>query len=69
MLQEHSRFYQRLLFFPDVALVATAWILAYYLRFEVLTTWPVPLPEWLPLERYLTFLPWILIASTFVFWA
>ena len=69
MLQEQSRFYQRLLFFADVALVATAWILAYYLRFEVLTTWPMPLPEWLPLERYLTFLPWILIVAAFVFWA
>ncbi|MFB3133246.1 MAG: sugar transferase, partial [Rhodothermales bacterium] len=69
MLQEQSRFYQRLLFFADVALVAAAWTLAYYLRFEVLTTWPVPLPEWLPLERYLTFLPWILIVAAFVFWA
>ena len=68
MLQEQSRFYQRLLFFADVALVAAAWILAYYLRFEVLTTWPMPLPEWLPLERYLTFLPWILIVAAFVFW-
>ena len=69
MLQEQSRFYQRLLFFADVALVAAAWILSYYLRFEVLATWPVPLPEWLPLERYLTFLPSILIVAAFVFWA
>ena len=69
MLQEQSRFFQRLLFFADTLLVASAWILAYYLRFEVFTRWPVPLPEWLPLDRYLTFLPWILIVSVFVFWA
>ncbi len=69
MLQEQSRFYQRLLFFADVALVAASWTLAYYLRFEVLATWPAPLPEWLPLERYLTFLPSILIVAAFVFWA
>ncbi len=69
MLEEQSRFYQRLLFFADFALVAAGWILAYYLRFEVFRYWPVPLPEWLPLERYLTFLPWILLVSAFVFWA
>ena len=69
MLQEQSRFFQRLLFVADTLLVATAWILAYYLRFEVFTTWPVPLPEWLPLEQYLSFLPSILIVSAFVFWA
>ena len=69
MLQEQSRFFQRLLFFADTLLVATAWILAYYLRFEVFAAWPVPLPEWLPLEQYLSFLPSILIVSVFVFWA
>lgn len=68
MLQEQSRFFQRLLFFADFILVAIGWVLAYYLRFEVFAAWPVPLPEWVPLERYLTFLPWILIGSTFVFW-
>ncbi len=69
MLEEQSRFFQRLLFFADFTLVAAGWILAYYLRFEVFATWPVPLPEWLPLDRYLTFLPWILLVSAFVFWA
>lgn len=69
MLQEQSRLFQRLLFFADCLLVAAGWILAYFLRFEVLVTWPVPLPEWLPLARYLTFLPWIVIVSAFVFWA
>lgn len=69
MLQEQSRLFQRLLFFADFALVAIGWILAYYLRFEVFATWPVPLPEWVPLDRYLTFIPWILIGSSFVFWA
>jgi len=69
MLQEQSRLFQRLLFFGDSFLVALGWVLAYYLRFEVFVTWPVPLPEWLPLSRYLTFLPWIVLASAFVFWA
>ena len=69
MLQEQSRLFQRLLFFADVALVAAGWILAYFLRFEVLATWPVPLPEWLPLSMYLAFLPWILIVAAFVFWS
>ncbi|MCY4225552.1 MAG: undecaprenyl-phosphate glucose phosphotransferase [Bacteroidetes bacterium] len=69
MLQEQSRFYQQLLFFADMILVGTAWIAAYYLRFEVLTTWPVPLPEWHPLSRYLTFFPWILISAALTFWA
>ncbi|NBC15827.1 MAG: undecaprenyl-phosphate glucose phosphotransferase [Bacteroidetes bacterium] len=68
MLHEQSRIFQRTLFFVDVLLVALAWILAYYLRFEVLTTGVFALPEWLPLSRYLTFLPWILIVSTLVFW-
>ncbi|MFQ5569795.1 MAG: undecaprenyl-phosphate glucose phosphotransferase [Rhodothermales bacterium] len=69
MLQEQSRFFQRLLFFADCLLVAVGWILAYYFRFEVLVTWPVPLPEWVPPARYLSFLPWIVIVSAFVFWA
>lgn len=63
MLQEQSRLFQRLLFFIDVVLVAAGWILAYYLRFEVLTP-----PEWLPLTRYLGFLPWVMIVSSLVFW-
>jgi len=69
MLQEQSRFYQQLLFLADMILVGTSWIVAYYLRFEILTTWPAPLPEWHPLSRYLTFFPWILISAALTFWA
>ncbi len=69
MLQEQSRFYQQLLFFMDMLLVGCAWIAAYYLRFEVLVNWPVPLPEWHPFSRYLTFFPWILISAALTFWA
>ncbi|MDX1547195.1 MAG: undecaprenyl-phosphate glucose phosphotransferase [Rhodothermales bacterium] len=69
MLQEQSRFFQRLLFFADFFVVALAWVGAYYLRFEVFARWPVPLPEWLPLDAYLRFLPWFLIVSSFAFWA
>ena len=69
MLQEQSRFYQQLLFFADMVLVGSAWIAAYYLRFEVFVDWPVPLPEWHPLSRYLTFFPWILISAALTFWA
>ena len=69
MLQEQSRFYQQLLFFADMILVGGSWIAAYYLRFEMFTNWPIPLPEWLPLSRYLTFFPWILISAALTFWA
>lgn len=80
MLQEQSRLFQRLLFFADVLLVAIGWIAAYYVRFELFPylyenvaffqrfAW-LALPEWLPLESYLVFLPWIIIISAFVFWA
>ncbi len=68
MLRELSRLYQRLLFVADIFLVAVAWLLAYYIRFEVLVEWPVPLPEWLPVDRYLSFLPWILPIAALVFW-
>ncbi len=62
MIQEQSRFFQRLLFFCDVVLVVIAWIAAYFIRFELLTP-----PEWLPLERYLSFLPWVVIITMVVF--
>ena len=62
MLQERSRFYQRLLFVADACLVIIGWICAYYIRFELLTP-----PEWLPLSRYLSFLPWVLVLSMLVF--
>ena len=62
MLQERSRFYQRLLFVADAFLIILGWICAYYIRFELLTP-----PEWLPLSRYLSFLPWVLVLSMLVF--
>ena len=62
MLQERSRFYQRILFGADAILIIIGWICAYYIRFEVLTP-----PEWLPLSRYLSFLPWVLVLSMLVF--
>ncbi len=69
MLQEQSRLFQQLLFAADMVLTGVCWVAAYYLRFEVLASWPLPLPEWLPVGRYLAFLPWILIVAAIVFWA
>jgi Undecaprenyl-phosphate glucose phosphotransferase len=70
MLQEQSRLFQRLLFFADFVLVAVAWISAYFVRFEVLRAINFfPPPEWVPFERYLSLLPWVLLLSMFVFWA
>ncbi|MFN3597681.1 MAG: undecaprenyl-phosphate glucose phosphotransferase [Rubricoccaceae bacterium] len=56
MLRERSLALQRSLFAADLVLIAAAWIGAWWLRFEVLTP-----PEWLPLERYLTFLPFVVV--------
>lgn len=69
MLQEQSRFFQRLLFVADFVVVSVGWISAYYVRFELFRAFPPPLqpPEWLPLSRYLGFLPWVLLVSTLVF--
>jgi len=69
MLQEQSKFFQQILFVADMALIALCWIAAYYLRFEIFDAWPVPLPEWVPLNRYLIFLPWIVIVAAVVFWS
>lgn len=70
MLQEQSRLFQRLLFFSDGLLVVAGWISAYHIRFELLRRIEVlPPPEWVPLSRYLEFLPWVLLLSMFVFWA
>ncbi len=64
MLQEHSRLFQRMMFVGDVVLAIAAWTIAYLIRFEVLTP-----PEWVPFERYLVLLPWVLIVASTVFWA
>ena len=70
MLQEHSRLFQRLLFFVDALIITASWILAYYTRFELFPAINIlALPEWLPLSRYLGFVPWVLIVSMAVFWA
>lgn len=55
MLRERSLLLQRLLFGADLVLIALAWVLAWAVRFEALTP-----PEWVPLERYLRFLPAVL---------
>ncbi|NNF57988.1 MAG: undecaprenyl-phosphate glucose phosphotransferase [Rhodothermaceae bacterium] len=56
MLQERSLLLQRLLFGFDVVLIGVAWVLAWVLRFEVLTP-----PGWAPLTLYLGFLPAVLV--------
>ena len=69
MLQEQSRLFQRILFAVDLALIVIGWILAWFVRFEVLA-WANFLPPSgvIPLSRYLAFLPWVLIVSMTVFW-
>ncbi len=62
MLQEKSRFFQRLLLLADLTLVVACWLLAYWIRFEVL----VP-PEWVPLAEYLILLPWVLLVWVLAF--
>ena len=56
MLLERSLFLQRGLFVADLALTALAWVLAWTVRFEVLTP-----PEWVSLGAYLGFLPFVLV--------
>ncbi len=62
MIKEQSRFLQRVLFAGDVLIIIVSWILAYYIRFELLTP-----PEWLPLSRYLVFLPGVVVLWSTVF--
>ncbi|MEP0546684.1 MAG: undecaprenyl-phosphate glucose phosphotransferase [Rhodothermales bacterium] len=62
MLKERSRLLQRLLFVADLGLIAVAWVLAWVIRFEVLTP-----PEWIPLTRYLAYLPGVLVVWGAVF--
>jgi Undecaprenyl-phosphate glucose phosphotransferase len=70
MLQEQSRIFQRLLFFLDAAIIVASWILAYYARFELFPAiqFLIP-PEYVPLSRYIGFVPWVVIVSMGVFWA
>lgn len=62
MLQERSRFYQGLLLVGDVAVVVVSWLVAWWIRFELL----VP-PEWVPLGEYMLFLPWVLLVLLLAF--
>ena len=62
MLLERSLFLQRGLFAADLVLIALAWVLAWVVRFEVLTP-----PEWVPLASYLGFLPFVLVVWGGVF--
>ncbi len=55
MFNEQSRLFQRLVFVADLGLIALGWIVAYYLRFEVLAP-VVGLPLWRPLSRYMPYL-------------
>ncbi len=68
MLNEHSRVFQRTLFVADLALIAAGWIVAYYLRFEVLAPY-IGLPLWRPLSRYITYLPPLMAIWGIVFLA
>ena len=55
MFRERSLILQRALFGADLALVVLAWVVAWVLRFEVLTP-----PEHVSLASYLGFLPFVL---------
>lgn len=62
MLRERSLLLQRLLFGADLVLIALAWVIAWTIRFEILTP-----PEWVPLTAYLGFLPFVLAIWSAVF--
>ena len=62
MLRERSLLLQRLLFGADLVLIAAAWVVAWVVRFEILTP-----PEWVPLGEYLRFLPAVLVVWSAVF--
>ena len=76
MLQEQSRLFQRIFFFADLALVAAAFGLAFWLRFHALPALHahgigpagfVP-PEAVEAGRYLWLLPWTMLGGSLVFW-
>ena len=62
MLLERSVFLQRGLFLADLCLTAVAWVLAWGVRFELLTP-----PRWVSLGAYLEFLPFVLVVWGGVF--
>ena len=55
MLRERSQALNRLLFGADLLLITAAWVLAWVVRFELLTP-----PRYVPLAVYLQFLPAVL---------
>ena len=60
MINEQSKFIQYGLFVLDLCCIATAWVVAYYLRFQWFTDFPQPLPLERPLDRYISYL-WVII--------
>ena len=56
MLRERSQALQRLLFGSDLVLIALAWVVAWAVRFEMLTP-----PRYVPLGVYVQFLPAVLV--------
>ena len=62
MLKERSLLLQRTLFAFDLLLITAAWLLAWVIRFELLTP-----PAWTPLPTYLGFLPAVLVLWSAVF--
>ena len=62
MLREQGQLLQRVLFVADLVLIGAAWVVAWTIRFEVLTP-----PQYVPLARYLEFLPAVLVIWGLVF--
>ena len=67
MFNERSRLFQQLLFVADLGLIALGWIVAYYIRFDVLPSLGVPLPLWRPLSRYLPYVVPLMVVWGMVF--
>lgn len=68
MFNERSKLFQRTLFVADLGLIAAGWIIAYYIRFELLAP-IVGLPLWRPLSRYISYLPPLIVIWGIVFLA
>ncbi|HUF09328.1 MAG TPA: undecaprenyl-phosphate glucose phosphotransferase [Rhodothermales bacterium] len=68
MFNERSKLFQRALFVADLGLIAAGWIIAYYIRFELLVP-IVGLPLWRPLSRYISYLPPLIVIWGVVFLA
>jgi len=66
MFNERSRLFQRTLFVADLGLIAAGWIVAYYIRFELLPP-IIGLPLWRPLSRYISYLPPLMVIWGIVF--